>query len=132
MGIRDCGPCGGGSSSRRTGELTQVDDGDAEHPLLFVAEVEVLERCLVGLFADDIREDLGLPLLDLLWERDDLADGFDLTDMVRGCRTLKRSGGGPARRSTGSDAEPDRIGAAVDDPAITRVSMDRTLSVDGD
>jgi len=77
-------------------ELTQADDDDAaEHPLLFVAEVEVLERYLVGLFADDIREDLDLPLLDLPWEPGDLAEGFELTDMVRGYRTLERAGGGP-------------------------------------
>jgi len=76
-------------------ELTQADDDDAEHPLLFVAEVEVLERYLVGLFADDIREDLDLPLLDLPWEPGDLAEGFELTDMVRVYRTLERAGGGP-------------------------------------
>ena len=70
-------------------------DDDAEHPLLFVAEVEVLERYLVGLFADDIREDLDLPLLDLPWEPGDLAEGFELTDMVRVYRTLERAGGGP-------------------------------------
>jgi hypothetical protein len=90
-------------------ELTQVDDGDAEHPLLFVAEVEVLERYLVGLFADDIREDLDLPLLDLPWGRGDLADGFELTDMVRGYRTLKRSGGGPI--------------AAAPDPMLSLIAL---------
>ena len=47
------------------------------------------------LFADDIREDLDLPLLDLPWEPGDLAEGFELTDMVRGYRTLERAGGGP-------------------------------------
>jgi hypothetical protein len=31
-------------------ELTQADDGGDEHPLLFVAEVDVLERYLVGMF----------------------------------------------------------------------------------
>ncbi len=90
-------------------ELTQADDGDAEHPLLFVAEVEVLEWFLVGLFADDIREDLDLPLLDLPWERDDLADGFELTDMVRGYRTLKRAGGGPL--------------AAAPDPTLSLIAL---------
>jgi hypothetical protein len=35
--------------------------------LLFVARVDVLERYLVGLFADDVREDLDLPLLELGW-----------------------------------------------------------------
>ena len=40
-------------------------------------------------------EDLDLPLLDLPWEPGDLAEGFELTDMVRGYRTLERAGGGP-------------------------------------
>ncbi|WP_231963839.1 TNT antitoxin family protein [Mycobacterium adipatum] len=31
-------------------ELTQTDDGDTEQPLLFVADIEVLERYLIGLF----------------------------------------------------------------------------------
>lgn len=31
-------------------ELTQTDDGDVEQPLLFVADIEVLERYLIGLF----------------------------------------------------------------------------------
>jgi len=72
-------------------ELTQADDGDAEQPLLFAAEVEVLERHLVELFADDIPEDLDLPLLELDWKQSDLADGYELSDMVRGYRTLKRT-----------------------------------------
>src|SRR4029077_10139066 len=41
------------------------------------------------------RQDLDLPLLDLPWEPGDLAEGFELTDMVRGYRTLERAGGGP-------------------------------------
>lgn len=31
-------------------ELTEVDEGESERPLLFVADVDVLERYLVGLF----------------------------------------------------------------------------------
>ncbi|HEX7825501.1 MAG TPA: Imm61 family immunity protein [Mycobacterium sp.] len=84
-------------------ELTQADDGDYERPLLFVANTEVLERYLVGLFADDIREDLDLDFLQLRWGRADLAHGFELTDMVRGYRTLKRAGGEPVA------AAPDPI-----------------------
>jgi hypothetical protein len=61
------------------------------------------------LFADDIREDLDLPLLDLPWGRGDLADGFELTDMVRGYRTLKRSGGGPI--------------AAAPDPMLSLIAL---------
>ena len=72
-------------------ELTQADDGDAEHPLLFVAEVDVLERYLVGLFADDIRKDIGLPLLDIPWGTGDLADDFELSDM---CVAIGPSTGG--------------------------------------
>ena len=76
-------------------ELTEAVDQDAERPVLFVAEVDVLEHYLVGLFADDIREDLDLPQLELGWSTEDLADGYELSDMVRGYRTLKRTSGGP-------------------------------------
>ncbi|AFM20293.1 hypothetical protein Mycch_5658 (plasmid) [Mycolicibacterium chubuense NBB4] len=76
-------------------ELTEAVDHDAEYPMLFVAEVDVLERYLVGLFADDIREDLDLPQLELSWSAADLADGYELSDMVRGYRTLKRTAGRP-------------------------------------
>ncbi|KUH91776.1 Imm61 family immunity protein [Mycobacterium sp. IS-1556] len=89
-------------------ELTQADD-DAEHPLLFVAQVDVLERYLVGLFADDIREDLDLPPLELGWRREDLADGYELSDMVRGYRTLKRTTGGPV--------------AAAPDPTLSLLAL---------
>ena len=54
-----------------------------------------MERYVVGLFADDIREDLDLPLLELGWRREDLADGYELSEMVRGYRTLMRTTGGP-------------------------------------
>jgi Immunity protein 61 len=47
------------------------------------------------MFADDIREDLDLAPLDLLWGTSDLADGYELSAMVRGYRTLKRRGGDP-------------------------------------
>jgi hypothetical protein len=105
-------------------ELTQADDDDdAEHPLLFVAEVEVLERYLIGLFADDIREDLDLPLLDLPWEPGDLAEGFELTDMVRGYRTLERAGGGPLAAAPDSTLSHDRPGSAV---ALPRVDHRRS------
>lgn len=30
-------------------ELTQADDGDTEQPVLFVADIAVLDRCLVGI-----------------------------------------------------------------------------------
>ena len=88
-------------------ELTQADDGDAEQPLLFVAETDVLERYLLALFADDIREDLDLPMIELYWRREDLAAGYELSEMVRGYRTLKRTTGGPVA------AAPDPIGSLL-------------------
>ena len=60
-----------------------------------MAAVDVLERYLVGMFADDIREDLDLAHLDLPWGTSDLADGYELSAMVRGYRTLKCRGGDP-------------------------------------
>lgn len=73
-------------------ELTQSADGDPEQPVLFVADAAVLEAYLVGLFADDIREDLHLPFLDLRYGAADLAAGYGLSEMVRGYRTLSRGG----------------------------------------
>uniref|UniRef100_A0A5Q5BT21 Uncharacterized protein n=2 Tax=unclassified Mycobacterium TaxID=2642494 RepID=A0A5Q5BT21_MYCSS len=76
-------------------ELTQTADGDAEQPVLFVARIDVLEHYLVGLFADDIREDLDLPFLDLPYGTEDLADGYALSEVTRGYRTLSGAGRGP-------------------------------------
>lgn len=90
-------------------ELTQLADGDDESPVLFVARVEVLGHYLIGLFADDIREDLDLPYLDLPWAPGDLAPGYSLTDMARGYRTLRRAGQGPI--------------AAAPDPTLSLVSL---------
>lgn len=89
-------------------ELTQSDD-DGERPLLFVAQLEVLERYLLGLFADDLRDDLELPYLTLPFTAEALAPGFELTDMVRGYRTLIRTGHGPV--------------AAAPDPTLSLVAL---------
>lgn len=93
-------------------ELTQADDEDdpnGERPLLFVAHIEVIERHLLGLFADDIRDDLGLPFLPLPWDASAIAPGFSLSDMVRGYRTLTRIGHGPV--------------AAAPDPTLSLVTL---------
>ena len=90
-------------------ELTQSDDGDDEQPLLFVADIEVLERHLIGLFADDIGEDLDLPFLDLRYGAADLARGYEVSDLVRGYRLLTRTGGGPI--------------AAAPDPSLSLLSL---------
>lgn len=90
-------------------ELTQSDDDAGERPVLFVAHVEVLERYLLGLFADDLRDDLDLPFLPLPFTADQVAPGFELTDMVRGYRTLTRTGRGPV--------------AAAPDPTLSLVAL---------
>lgn len=91
-------------------ELTVLSDGEAEQPVLFVSSVEVLERYLFGMFGDGIREDLGLSQLDLPWRREDLASGYALSDdMVRGYRTLSRTGVGPV--------------AAVPDPTLSLLAL---------
>jgi hypothetical protein len=73
----------------------QADEDAAERHVLFVARIEVLERYLLGLFGDDIREDLGLAELDLPWTARDLAPGLELSEMVGSYRTLSRAGVGP-------------------------------------
>ena len=91
---------------RRRGErleLTEAIDGDDEHPLLFVASLDVLERHLIGFFADEIREDLDLPFLELPWSAAAFADGFELSALTKGYRTLSRVGLGPVA------AAPDPI-----------------------
>ncbi|MCV7286123.1 hypothetical protein H7J87_12370 [Mycolicibacterium wolinskyi] len=92
-------------------ELTQADEEEhaAERPLLFVADIVVLERYLLGLVADDIREDLGLPFLALPWAADALAPGFELGAMTRGYRTLSRTDHGPV--------------AAAPDPTLSLVAL---------
>jgi hypothetical protein len=45
------------------------------------------------MFADDIREDLDLPFLDLPYDSHEVAPGYALSAMVREYRTLNNSGG---------------------------------------
>lgn len=90
-------------------ELTQSTDGDCEQPLLFVSELAVLETHLFGLFADDIREDLGLPFLELRATPADLACGYELSEMVRDYRILSRTNGQPV--------------AAAPDPGLSLLTL---------
>lgn len=80
-------------------ELSRIDIsavGDEKpRPILFAADRDVLERHLVAIFGDDIREDVGLPMLQLPWQTADLAEGCELGNYVRGYRTLSVSGKGP-------------------------------------
>lgn len=69
---------------------TQTEDDTEERAMLFAADREVLERFLYGVFGDDIRDDLGLPYLELPWTAEALAPGYTLGEMDRGYRTLRR------------------------------------------
>jgi hypothetical protein len=91
-------------------ELSKTEDADDVPQVeLFVADVGVLERYLYAIFGDDIREDLGLPFLDMPCSATDVASGYELSAMVRGYRTLSRVGGGPV--------------AAAPDPTLSLVAL---------
>lgn len=79
-----------------------VDDAD-EHPLMFVADIDVLEKHMIALFADDIRDDLDLPFLEMEWSIDAVAAGYQVSEIERGYRTLTRRSGEPVA------AAPDPI-----------------------
>jgi hypothetical protein len=76
-------------------DLTEIDSDDNERQLLFTANIDVIERALIGLLGDDIRDDLELPFLDLPTTAKEVASGYQLSEMVRGYRTLTRIGAGP-------------------------------------
>ncbi len=61
------------------------------------------------IFADDLREDLDLPYLPLPWAADQVAPGFEISEIVRGYRTLTRTGRGPV--------------AAAPDPVLSLVAL---------
>lgn len=91
-------------------ELSKTDDvDDVPQVELFVADVGVLERHLYAIFGDVIREDLGLPFLDMPCSETDLASGYELSAMIRGYRTLSCVSGGPV--------------AAAPDPTLSLVSL---------
>lgn len=76
-------------------ELFASVDGE-EESVLYAAGMAVMERYLVGVLADELREDLDLPYLELPWaDARDLAAGYEITPLERGFRVLRRSGGGP-------------------------------------
>ncbi len=79
--------------------LLESDEDGHEHEVLFAADLTVIERFLVGVLGDDIRDDLELDHLPIPWQQTDLADGFELSDMVRGYRTLSLVDGSPVAAS---------------------------------
>lgn len=84
-------------------ELTEVDDQDVERLVLFVAEMSVLERHLFAICGDDIREDLGLPFIELRWDTASLADGYELDDSSLSYQILSATGRGPVAAVPRSD-----------------------------
>ncbi len=89
--------------------LTESGDDAEEHPRLFVAEIAVLEKHLFALFADDIRDDLDLPFLEMDRSIDAIAAGYQVSDIERGYRTLTRRGGAPV--------------AAAPDPTLSLLTL---------
>ncbi|BBX30432.1 Imm61 family immunity protein [Mycolicibacterium alvei] len=81
--------------SRGRVEISEADDdpddrtGSQERTIVFAADVGVAERCLYGLCGDDLRDDVGLPYLDLPFAEEDLAGGFDLTEVSGTYRLLR-------------------------------------------
>lgn len=71
------------------------DIHDETELVVHAANLGVVERFLIGLVGDEIRDDLDLPFLPLPFERSCLADGFELSGMARGFRTLTLVGVGP-------------------------------------
>ena len=97
---------------RRPGDriaVTEVDADDETQEVLFAADMAVVERFLIGVLGDDIRDDLELDYLQMPWGRDDLAPGFELTGMVGGYRTLRRANGGPVAASRDEDMSLVRL-----------------------
>lgn len=81
-------------------ELTETEpDSDIEEPILFAADIAVLERYVFGILGDDIRDDLALDELRLPWTPKDVAPGYVLSGMDGGWRTLSRRGSGPVAAS---------------------------------
>ncbi|WP_260973570.1 TNT antitoxin family protein [Mycolicibacterium llatzerense] len=76
-------------------ELTEIDHDGDEHSELFAAGMDVLERYLIGLLGDVLREELALDYLDLPWKVELVAPGYTLGPLIRGYRTLSRTDGSP-------------------------------------
>ncbi|OBB05371.1 hypothetical protein A5718_22840 [Mycolicibacterium conceptionense] len=76
--------------------------GDAQL-VLFVAEIKVLERYLFGLFGDDIRAEVDLPFVELRWDRESLAAGYEIDDMHPAYQILTATGRGPVAAVPRSD-----------------------------
>ncbi len=97
---------------RRPGDriaVVEVDADDEAQEVLFAADMAVVERFLIGILGDDIRDDLELDYIQLPWGLGDLAPGFELSGMVNGYRTLRRVNGGPVAASRDEDMSLVRL-----------------------
>jgi hypothetical protein len=81
-------------TQRRRLSLLEIND-DEEDLALYATGIDVVERFLIGVLADEIRDELGLPYLELPFTAEHTAPAFTLSEMSRGYRTLSRAGGGP-------------------------------------
>jgi hypothetical protein len=82
-------------TQRRRLSLLEINDDDEEDLALYATGIDVVERFLIGVLADEIRDELGLPYLELPFTAEHTAPAFTLSEMSRGYRTLSRAGGGP-------------------------------------
>lgn len=97
---------------RRPGDriaVVEVDADDQAQEVLFAADMSVVERFVIGVLGDDIRDDLELDYLQMPWGRDALAPGSELSGMVGGYRTLRRINGGPVAASRDEDMSLVRL-----------------------
>ncbi|WP_087083696.1 Imm61 family immunity protein [Mycobacterium dioxanotrophicus] len=90
-------------------EFSEATAGDEPRTVLFAATTVVLERCLYAVMGDEIREDIGLPYLELPSSASEVAKSYQLSDMERGYRILHRIGHGPV--------------AAAPDPQLSLVAL---------
>ena len=57
---------------------------DEEELLLFARDISVVERHVLAIFGDTIRDDLDLPYLELGWQTDELAEPRGIASDERG------------------------------------------------
>lgn len=90
--LRRPGECGYALLARPGGraELVELADDGTSERVLYASSAEVLERYVMGLLGDDVRDDLDLPYLELPSAGADLAPGYRLGPLEKGSRTLFR------------------------------------------
>lgn len=90
-------------------ELRESFLHESSRPVLFAAHQGVLERHLVSILGDELRDDLGHPHLELPCTPEDLAEHFTADNFANGYRVLSLDGVGPV--------------AAAPDPHLSLVTL---------